>query len=80
MSETSLAGFHKADLAFCKAYQKIRFFKRLELFGHLVQAVALIVFIPIDATILPTGDKMIAAECVALFVALYECITQGYFY
>lgn len=75
-----MAGYYKADIAFYKGYELLKNTYHKEIFAHLLQTVALIVFIPIDATLLQTGDNILSAEGVALGAALISSILLIYQY
>lgn len=80
MSEGGFETYTKADISFRLGYRQFRNSFLRDLVVHLIQAVTLVVFMPIDATLLVTGDKMMAAEGVALGAAVISCIILIYQY
>lgn len=52
MSESPLTAYFKADISFYRAYQKARLISRLEILAHMLQIIALVIFIPIDLALL----------------------------
>ena len=52
MSEFDLAGYHKADIAFYKGFNLLKSAFRRDIVVHLIQAIALITFIPIEIIIM----------------------------
>lgn len=68
----------KADIAFYTGFQNYRNIYRKEIGLHLFIALAFIIFIPIDATVLDTGNHIIPAEAVALATAIFSVIAHLY--
>ena len=78
MSDSVIPEFKKADIAFYRGYQNYRSVYRKEIVIHLFITLAFVAFIPIDAKVLETGDKIIAAEAVALAAAVISIICFSY--
>jgi hypothetical protein len=61
MSESVITTYNKVDIAFSKGYDSYRSSYYQQMGLHLLQALGLVIFLPIDATLLDTGHLMILA-------------------
>ena len=74
MKNNIISHYNKADIAFSRGYRKFRLPYRFEIFLHVLQAIGLIVFIPIDNALLEVGDKAMAAEIVGLIASIISTL------
>jgi hypothetical protein len=80
MSDNAMEGYFKADIAFYRGHQLYRNTQRRDLALHILQTLLMIIFLPIDATLLTTGNRILAAEGVALAVSLFSSLLLAHQY
>jgi len=80
MSEFNLAGYYKADIAFYKGFNLLKSAFRRDIIVHLIQAIILTTFIPIDIIIMSVGENAVPALAVGLASAMFSIIMVGYEY
>lgn len=67
-------GYHKADIAFYRGYQLFKSNYHREIAVHLIQAIGLIIFMPIDVQLLQVGNNAIVAQVIGLVASLFSII------